>query len=452
MGALDLVGRSLAEGLAMFWDTLWALVLGFGLSGAVQAFVSRGQMQQALGDHRSRTVVKAGLLGVVSSSCSYAASALAKSLFVRGADFTAAMVFMFASTNLVVELGLVLWLLIGWQFALAEFVGGAIMIALLAVVLPRVVPAGWLGQARDRLGRGDDDGLGGGDEPTADGPEETAESGAWRKRIRSAGGWSDAAGYTISDLTMLRKELFAGFVVAGFVAEAVPTWVFRALFLTGHGFWSSLENVAVGPLLAVLSFVCSVGNVPLAAALWSGGISFGGVVAFVFADLITLPLLLIYRKYYGARLTWRLLAVFWAVMSVAGLATEYVFKVARIEPANHRTTVAVDHVGWNYTSVLDVLALLGFGLLYWLYRNRGRLGGGSRYAKDVVCGMQVDTTAAPATSRYANSRYSFCSDRCRERFEADPDRFARPAVTEPEATRVNHEGGAPHNHRAGLPG
>src|SRR5881409_2980320 len=133
------VGHGADEAFFMFWDTLWALVLGFALSGAVQAFVSRGEMQRALGDHRPRTIAKAGFFGMVSSSCSYAASALAKTLFARGADFTASQAFMFASTNLVLELGIVLWLLIGWEFAAAEFVGGAMMIVLLAVVVPRVV-------------------------------------------------------------------------------------------------------------------------------------------------------------------------------------------------------------------------------------------------------------------------------------------------------------------------
>ena len=330
MHVLDMIGRSLADGGGMFWQTLWALVLGFGISGAVQAFVSRTEMQRALGDHRPATMVRAGFFGAISSSCSYAASALAKTLFARGADFTAAQAFMFASTNLVVELGIVLWLLIGWQFAAAEFIGGALMIALLALVLPRVIPAAAQEAARDSLSGEDDPHAGHGD------PQDGHASGSWRTRIRSLAGWSDAAGYTISDLTMLRKELVVGFVVAGFADAVVPVSFWRSLFLTGHGFWSVLENVILGPFLAVISFVCSIGNVPLAAALWSGGITFGGTIAFVFGDLITLPLLLIYRRYYGTRLTVRLLAVFWATMSAAGLVTEYLFTWAGIAPAARR--------------------------------------------------------------------------------------------------------------------
>src|SRR5437763_7322793 len=355
----------------MFWETLWALVLGFALSGVVQAFVSRAQMQRALGDHRPPTIARAGAFGVVSSSCSYAASALAKTLFQRGADFTASQAFMFASTNLVLELGIVLWLLIGWEFAAAEFVGGVIMIGLLTVVVPRVVSAREQQVAREGLNDG--------------AVHHHADDGAARPHMGSLAGWSDAAAYTISDLTMLRRELVIGFVIAGFADAAVPAHVWKSLFITGHGFWSSLENVVLGPFLAVISFVCSIGNVPLAAALWTGGITFGGTVAFVFADLIALPLLLIYRKYYGRKLTLKLLAVFWATMAVAGLATQYLFGVVGIAPAAgtaRHGTVGRDVWGWNYTSVLDVIALAAFAVILWLYRNRERFGGGAGYAKD----------------------------------------------------------------------
>ena len=439
MDVLDVIGRSLADGAGMFWQTLWALVLGFGLSGAVQAFVSRTEMQRALGGHRPATIARAGFFGAISSSCSYAASALAKTLFARGADFTAAQAFMFASTNLVLELGIVLWLLIGWQFAAAEFIGGAVMIALLALVLPRVVPSAAQERAREALAGGtggDDTHAGHGD------PDGNHASGSWRTRIRSLAGWADAAGYTISDLTMLRKELVIGFVVAGFADAAVPVSFWQSLFLTGHGFWSVLENVVLGPFLAIISFVCSIGNVPLAAALWSGGISFGGTIAFVFADLITLPLLLIYRRYYGTRLTLKLLAVFWATMSAAGLATEYLFRAARIaptaSPAGHGA-IGQNVWGWNYTTVLDIVALAAFAGLYWLYRHRERFGGGTGYAKDPVCGMQVQVAHAPATTRHDGTAYYFCSDHCQHRFTTDPARYATP---QPASTR-NSEPGIP---------
>ncbi len=417
MSVLDTIGNSLAEGWWMFYDTLWALVVGFALSGAVQAFVSKRAMQRSLGDHRPRTIAKASFFGMVSSSCSYAASALAKSLFARGADFTASMTFMFASTNLVVELGLVLWLLIGWQFALAEFVGGAVMIALLALVLPRVLPLDELDRARERLG-GDTNSSG------QDGPvEDDSSSDGSLVRARTRAGWADAAGYAVSDLTMLRKELVIGFVVAGFASMAVPVGVWQALFLTGHGLLSTIENVVVAPVLAFISFVCSVGNVPLGAALWKGGISFGGVIAFIFADLLALPLVLIYRKFYGTRLAVRLALVFWAVMSVAGLITEGIFWLLSLTPSRQTSEIAATHVGLNYTTVLNLIAVAAFGYLYWLYRNRERFGGGDGLAKDAVCGMQVRTSDAPAQASHDGKTFYFCSDGCHDRFVADPDRF-----------------------------
>jgi YHS domain-containing protein/uncharacterized membrane protein YraQ (UPF0718 family) len=460
MHVLDTVGRSLADGGGMFWETLWALVLGFGLSGAVQAFVSRAEMRRALGDHRPATVARAGFFGAISSSCSYAAAALAKTLFARGADFTAAQAFMFASTNLVVELGIVLWLLMGWQFAAAEFVGGALMIALLALVLPRVVSPARQAAARAALAEGPPaEGGGAHDGHHEHGePEQQSAPGSWRSRIRSLAGWSDAAGYTISDLTMLRKELVIGFVVAGFADAAVPVSFWQSLFISGHGFWSALENAVLGPFLAVISFVCSVGNVPLAAALWSGGISFGGAVAFVFGDLITLPLLLIYRRYYGTPLTLRLLAVFWAVMSAAGLATDYLFRWAGIAPVAGRRTGAVtlDPWGWNYTTALNIVALAAFAALYRLYRNRARFGGGAGYAKDPVCGMQVQVAHAPASTSYDGAAYHFCSDHCARRFADNPARYAAAATTGPhpdaERTAAGTAGATEADPTEGGPG
>ena len=401
----------------MFWETLWALVLGFGLSGAVQAFVSRDQMQARLGDHRAGTVARASLYGMVSSSCSYAASAMAKTLFRKGADFVSSMVFMFASTNLVIELGIVLIVLMGWQFAASEFVGGAIMIVLLTVAGGLFFAGRRVAGAREHLGL---------TSGTADSPEAGPERGDWRRRIRSAGGWSDAASYTMSDLTMLRREMLVGYVVAGFLAVLVPASVWNDAFFRGHGLATSIENVIVGPFIAMISFVCSIGNVPLAAALWNGGISFGGVVSFIFADLIAMPLLLIYRKFYGGRMALRMLAVFWPVMSLAGLVTEGIFSALGLVPTARSAGIVQDHFSFNYTAVLNIVFLVLFGMLYWAYRNRARLGGGAGYAIDPVCGMQVETANAPAASLVDGTRYFFCSDRCKERFDAAPARFLLP--------------------------
>jgi uncharacterized membrane protein YraQ (UPF0718 family)/YHS domain-containing protein len=404
---LDPIGRSLREAFFMFWETLWPLILGFALSGAVQAFVSRAAMQRQLGNHRPAAVARASGYGVISSSCSYAASAMAKSIFVKGADFVASLVFMVASTNLVIELGVVLIVLMGWQFAVSEFVGGIIMIVLLATFGGLWLRGKIVVEARARLAATENQHV----------PEDDM-SGDWRTKIRSKGGWADAATYTMSDLTMIRRELLIGYVVAGFLATLVPDAFWNAVFLHGHGFWTSVENVIVGPFIAIISFVCSIGNVPLAAALWKGGISFGGVVSFIFADLITFPLLLIYRRYYGTRLMLRMLAVLWAAMSIAGLVTEGILRAAGIVPAGRRIQIGPEHFLWNYTTYLNIVFVVVFGLLYWIYRNRARLGGGNGTARDPVCGMQVATANAPASTVHAGERMYFCSDRCHDRFEA----------------------------------
>ncbi len=396
------IAHSFREGFFMFWETLWALVLGFGLSGAVQAFVSRSEMERLLGRSGPREIARASLLGAASSSCSYAASAMAKTLFQRGADFVSSMVFMFASTNLVLELGIVLWVLIGWEFALAELVGGVIMIVLFSLGARLVLRRREIDEARAGLGDAD-----------------VRTAGGRRPRPTSLAGWADAASYTLADAKMLRKEMAAGYVVAGFLAVLIPASFWHSVFISGHGFWTSLENVVVGPFIAIVSFVCSVGNVPLAAALWHGGISFGGVVSFVFADLITLPLLLIYRRYYGRRLTLKLLAIFWTVMSAAGLAVEYLFRGAGIEPTKRPAVVAPTRFRWNYTTYLDIVFLVVFAALWWLARNQRRLGGGVGYAIDPICGMQVDMANAPAHVELDGEDLYFCSDHCRHRFEAN---------------------------------
>ena len=383
----------------MFFDTFWALVLGFTLSGAVQAFVSRKAMRKALGDHKVKTVAKASFFGAVSSSCSYAASALAKSLFAKGADFTSSMIFMFASTNLVFELGLVLWVLIGWQFAIAEFVGGFAMIILLAILLPRLVPEKLIARASETF--------------------EMEQDGAGSRKAN----WHDAAGYTIGDFTMLRTELIVGFLVSGLATSFVPDSFWRSLFLTGHGLLGTIENVIIGPFIAIITFVCSVGNVPLAATLWNSGISFGGTVSFIFADLITLPLIILYVKYYGKAIALRLVGVFWLVMSLSGLITEYIFKALGISPTMKMSAMSQSHIGMNRTTILDLIAVATLIWVFYMYRTRDRDSIDLEFAKDYVCGMQVRISDAPASFELNGQMYYFCMEGCKESFAASPAKY-----------------------------
>jgi YHS domain-containing protein/uncharacterized membrane protein YraQ (UPF0718 family) len=432
------IGRGLREGFFMFWETLWALVLGFTLSGAVQAFVSKDQMRAKLGNHRPAAVARASGYGMVSSSCSYAASAMSKSLFAKGADFTSSMIFMVASTNLVVELGIIMIVLLGWQFAVAEFVGGPVMIVLLAVggslVFTAPVVARALKRVRGESHEGHDHAAM--TMVTAERQEEL-ESEPIGSKLRSPAAWSDASSYAVADATMLRRELAIGYTVAGLLAVLVPTHAWNTLFLHGHGFWTSVENALVGPLIAVVSWVCSIGNVPLAAALWSGGISFGGVIAFIFADLIAMPLILIYRKFYGWELTLRMVALFYGVMVIAGLITEGIFSAVGGIPTRRMFKVSSAHFEWNYTTYLNIVFIIAALGAWWLARNRRRFGGGDGYAIDPVCGMQVRVVDAPAIATHNDRAHYFCSDRCKEKFEADSAQYIRKGGRVDEMTSAN---------------
>jgi uncharacterized protein len=392
------------EALAMIWMTWWPLVLGFTLSGFVQSLLPRDALRSALGTTTPSSVAKASLLGVISSSCSYAASALSRALFARGASWSNALIFMVASTNLVIELGVLLYLLLGWRFLLAQLVGGVVMVVLLALTTRVMFSALRQQQLRTRVVS---------DAPPAEQPSPSR----WRERLDREHVVS-AARYTIGDLTMLRKELFAGFLVAGFIAVHVPTTWWHHLFLSGHGTWTLLENVLLAPLLAVIAFVCSVGNIPLAAALWAHGVTFGGVIAFIFADLITLPLLAIYRRYYGAGSTWRLLALLWFTMSVAGFLVDELFHAVGLAPTSHHVRVLDGQFPLGATLVLNVLAAVVLLGAWWLSR---RPSVNSLVATDPVCAMAVDTTAAVATSERDGVTYYFCSPRCQHRFEHEHD-------------------------------
>ncbi len=411
------LGAGLRGALAMVWMTWWPLVFGFALSGVVQGFLRPGELAGSLGTRGVRGVLRASTLGVVSSSCSYAASAMARALFSRGATWTNAMIFMVASTNLVIELGVVLWVLLGWQFFLAECVGGAIMIALLSLVLPRVFSSDAETSLRTRV--------------LDDAPSAPSDVAPLRERLRTLDEWTHAARFTLGDVTMLRVELALGFLVAGFLAVHVPAHWWHAVFLTGHGPWTLIENVIIAVPLAVVSCVCSVGNIPLAAALWSGGIAFGGVIAFIFADLVALPLLLIYRRFYGTSVALRLFGTFWVVMSAGGLLCDLLFRAAHAIPT-HRTLPATSgDFAMGATLVLNVIALVVAVVVVMLARRDVH---GTTTATDPVCGMQVVTAGAAATVTHEGVVYYFCAPRCAERFAATPDRY-RDSSSTPSSER-----------------
>ncbi|MEH2159853.1 MAG: permease [Nostoc sp.] len=343
---------------SMFWEILWALILGFTLSGIVQAVISKGEMSRLLPDASPKSIAVACGLGAASSSCSYASVALARSIFRKGGNFTAAIAFQFASTNLVIELGIILAVLMGWQFTLAEFVGGLLMIFILVFLFKVFLKPQMVKAAKQQANRG----LSGKMEGHANMDMSVTEGSIWQ-RIFSDKGFTSISHYFVMDWASVWLDIALGLVIAGALAAWIPNDFWQAFFLTDRPIWSKLWGPIVGPIVAVFTFVCSVGNVPLAAVLWNGGISFGGVIAFIFADLIILPILNIYRKYYGLKISIFLAIAFYTAMVIAALIVEILFQFLGLIPQEHQAKVVEASIKFNYTTVLNILFLTVAALL-----------------------------------------------------------------------------------------
>jgi uncharacterized membrane protein YraQ (UPF0718 family) len=360
--------HALSTAFSMGWEILWPLILGFALSGAVQAVVSHKQMSKLLPDDKPKTLVKASLLGAASSSCSYASVALARSIFKKGGNFTAAMAFEMASTNLVIELGIIMVLLLGWQFTAAEFVGGPIMIVLLAFIFRRFLKKRMVDTARKQANMdvaGRMEGHAAMDDMAVGG-----NGTVWQK-LKSADGRTATSHFFVMDWASIWTDIVIGLLIAGALAAWVPQHFWQSFFLVKHPVAAAIWGPLVGPLIAVFSFVCSVGNVPLAAVLWNGGISFGGVISFIFADLIILPIIRIYAKYYGWKMASFLFVSFYVAMAGAGYITEILFKVLHLTPHFRNAKVLDAAVSWNYTSVLNIIFLVIAGALVWRFLHTG---------------------------------------------------------------------------------
>jgi len=363
----------------MTWQVTWSLILGFTLAAVIEALVKKSTIARALPDDRPRSLATATGLGAASSSCSYAAVALARSLFRKGADFTAAMAFQFASTNLVIELGLILALLLGWQFTLAEFVGGPIMIILMALLFRRFLT----NRMREDARRQADRGIAGSMEGHAAMDMSVSGSGSFWRRLASPAGFTSVSHNFVMEWAAILRDLVAGLLIAGAAGAWIPDSFWQHLFLTDHPLAAKLWGPLIGPLVAVVTFVCSIGNAPLAAVLWNGGISFGGVVSFIFADLIIIPILFIYAKYYGRRMAVFLFVTFYLSMAAAGYVIEFVFGPLGLIPSGARNAdVGDDSIRWNYTTVLNIIfLLLGVALVWRFFHTGGRamlamMGGG----------------------------------------------------------------------------
>jgi len=358
MNLIAPLGHALWMAFAMLWEILWPLILGFGLSAVVQAVVSKSEMTRLLPDDSPRSLAIACALGAASSSCSYAAVALARSIFRKGANFTAALAFQLASTNLVAELTIIIIVLMGWQFAAAEFVGGPLMVVLMALLLKRFLSRELVAQARTQANKG----LKGKMEGHAEMDMSVTEGSLWQ-RVTSNDGFTATSHYFVMDWAAVWKDIAGGLLIAGAVAAWVPPDFWNEFFLVSHPVAAKFWGPLIGPIVAALSFVCSVGNIPLAAVLWNGGISFGGVIAFIYADLIVLPIIDIYRKYYGWRAAGIIVGVFYVAMALTALLIEFLFELLGLMPSQRSAQIVEMSISFNYTTVLNIIFLAVAALL-----------------------------------------------------------------------------------------
>lgn len=353
MQILQSIGQALFTSFSMFWEILWPLILGFTLSGVVQALVSHQAMAKTLGCDGPRCLTIATLFGIASSSCSYAAVALARSIFQKGASFTSSMAFELASTNLVIELGIILIVLMGWPFAAAEFVGGIVMVIIIGLIFRLTLTPKLVQMARTQAEKG----LIGRMEGHAS-MDMSVSGGSFFSRLFSGRGFTAVSNYFVMDWASVWVDIVLGLLIAGALAAWVPNSFWQAFFFSNNPTIAKIEGPLVGPLVAIVSFVCSVGNVPLAAVLWKGGISFGGVVSFIFADLIILPILDIYRKYYGWKVMGYILLTFYVTMAAAGYIVEFLFEAIGIIPGNRNAVTITEGMQWNYTTILNIIFLV----------------------------------------------------------------------------------------------
>ncbi|ELY79573.1 permease [Natrinema gari] len=460
---IDGILESLRIGVGFLWTAAWAIIMGLTITSLVQVYVSKERMARVLGESDLSSLTKATAFGAASSGCSFGAVAIGKGLFAKGAHVVNFLAFMFASTNLIVELGLMILLLLGWEFLVAELLGGLVLIAVMAVIVHLTLPETLFDEVRAELEREDREsggmtdptcGMEGSDEHmiVTDGGEtlrfcsegcletyrqQTASSGAWSDDLRSWGGWYRIANQYRKEWSMIWTDVVAGFLISGFVIVFVPQSVWNALFLEGDGLLVTAENAVVGVAIAVISFVGSMGNVPFAVALWGGGISFAGVIAFVYADLITVPVLNVYRKYYGWAVMLYILGVFFVTMALTGFLMELLFDALGIVPnlAGGETATEQRYFELNYTFALNLVAFALSGFLLFVYR-RG-LGAPGQY-RDPVCGMRTDDDVPSAA--HDGETYYFCSIACKRAFEDSPADFAAhpPRVADDGSSHDHH--------------
>src|SRR5258708_4350336 len=428
----------------MLWEVFWPLAFGFVLSAMIQTVVSKRAVAGALGKPDLKGFVLACGFGADSSSCCYTAVAVGMTLIGRGASLVNAIIFEFASTNLVFELGLVLLILLGWQFGAAEFAGGLLMAVILWILFKMTLRRRMVDEAKRQAERG----VFGTTHEAHGEMDVSITDGSFLSRLFSPRAFTAISHAFFMDLNALYVDLGLGFLIAGALAAWVPNSWWQAFFLTSNPTLNQFWGPLIGPVISMLSFVCSVGNVPLAAVLWNGGISFGGVISFLFADLIILPILNIYRKYYGGRTALYLFLVSYGAMALAGFLIGSVFQLLGLAPTNHHVTVFETQPTWNYTTFLDLAFLALMAVLAWRFVTTGgiemlraharRPEAGEELGRDPGCGMSVDPATAEEHVDHLGATYYFCSAGCRSKFELDPARYTAQVRQLEHAPHLSH--------------
>jgi len=362
MDFLDLYSNGVITALGFFWNALWAFVLGYAISAAIQVFIPKKRLTAHMGDASVSSVSLAGLFGAISSSCSFAALSAARSLFQKGAHFISTVAFMFASTNLVIELGVLIFLFLGWQFLAAEIIGGILMIAISAVLIRLTYPKDIIKAAKQHA-----------DDET--GSEE--DDFDWKKRITSKDGWQQVGNRFVMEWQMVWREILIGFTIAGFIAVFVPAEFWQTVFLAGDGggnasdlpFLTVLENALIAPFVAAATFIGSMGNIPLATVLSAGGVSFAGIMGFIYSDLMVPPLVKVNARYYGWKTALYIAAIMYVSIVTTALVLHYAFVAFGALPESSRDIAEVSAFGVNYTLFLNIAAFGLIGLLLWLRRE-----------------------------------------------------------------------------------
>ncbi|MFP4089651.1 MAG: permease [Cyclobacteriaceae bacterium] len=341
-----------------FWMAFWAFMLGYLLSSAIQVFVTKERMRKTMGGAGSKDVLLGTFFGFISSSCSFSALATTKSLFQKGASFTASIAFLLASTNLVIELGIIIAVFLGWQFVVGEYVGGIMLILISWLLISLINPKSLINQVRERLS-GDKD--------------EKMSQDSFLKKVKTTESWARIGKQYLMEWKMVWKDVTIGFTIAGIVSAFVPDVFFRTLFINSgqgqesYGFFTLLEHVVVGPVAAFLTFIGSMGNIPLAALLFSKEVSFAGVMAFIFSDLVVFPVLRINARYYGWKMSLFILFLLFSSLIGTALLLHYGFRLFDLLPDPSAVNIAQqDHFKFNYTFFLNLGFLILSGIVLYM--------------------------------------------------------------------------------------